>query len=134
MVSVFCIGGWRVLGLGTERGRRARVVCLAGGRLWGWGHGAVNRGGLGAAYDSMGLPWNDARRVVEPDEGAAPNARELLLEFGGFVVDSDDALETAEPLEMYPFELTNELFIYQRAKVPISGDDVDLYVLVDRVV
>ena len=82
----------------------------------------------------MGLPWNDARRVVEPDEGAAPNARELLLEFGGFVVDSDDALETAEPLEMYPFELTNELFIYQRAKVPISGDDVDLYVLVDRVV
>ena len=45
-----------------------------------------------------------------------------------------DALETAEPLEMYPFELTNELFIYQRAKVPISGDDVDLYVLVDRVV
>ena len=89
---------------------------------------------LGAAYDSMGLPWNDARRVVEPDEGAAPNARELLLEFGGFVVDSDDALETAEPLEMYPFELTNELFIYQRAKVPISGDDVDLYVLVDRVV
>ena len=34
---------------------------------------------------------------------------------------------------MYPFEL-GELFIYQRAKVPISGDDVDLYVLVDRVV
>ena len=26
----------------------------------------------GAAYDSMGLPWNDARRVVEPDEGTAP--------------------------------------------------------------
>ena len=86
----------------------------------------------------FGGPGDDRKQGFQGEIRAVnPNAKEILLEFGGFVVHDEEGEifrhDGYADGDAYSLKLTNELFIYQRANVRIDDDDVDVYVLVDRV-